>query len=80
MESVAREDNIPLADIVGAFSAYGKTHDTYLFVDPKLDCYHPNATGHGIVSDELARVMIGQGLLPVRPSGSAASVPAGGMQ
>jgi len=51
---VAKKRNIPLCDSAKFFVKYNKD---YLFVDPKLDCFHPNAKGHQLIADNLSDVI-----------------------
>lgn len=48
MRTVAFDNNIELCDCAMEFS---KQNEDYLFVDPKKDCFHPNAKGHKIIAD-----------------------------
>ena len=53
MDEVAAAQGVPLVDIVSAFARHT---EHYLYVDPKLDTYHPNAYGHAIMGDEIYAV------------------------
>ncbi|MCK5494005.1 MAG: hypothetical protein KAJ14_12915, partial [Candidatus Omnitrophica bacterium] len=57
---------VPLVDIVLAFENFikGKENKS-LFVNPEYDFVHPNAQGHGIISEEISDVLIKYSLLPV---------------
>lgn len=55
MATVADKNNLPLADIVSAFSKHDKED---LFVDPKHDPIHPNSDGHKIIAQEIYNTLI----------------------
>lgn len=54
MRQIAKKRNIPLCDSANFFVEYKKD---YLFVDPKLDCFHPNAKGHQLIAEKLYGVI-----------------------
>lgn len=54
MRKVSQEKQIPLCDSAKDFREYKKD---YLFVDPTLDCFHPNAKGHQIIANRLVEVV-----------------------
>ncbi|MDD5102248.1 MAG: hypothetical protein PHH62_04615 [Endomicrobiaceae bacterium] len=55
MRKVSQEKQIPLCDSAKDFIEYKKD---YLFVDPKLDCFHPNAKGHHIIANKLVDILM----------------------
>lgn len=60
MKQVARRYEVPLVDVVGAFSQV----DRYLFVDPEIDPIHPNAEGHTIIARLLLDTLVSERLVP----------------
>ncbi len=54
MDFLAKENNLPLVDIVALFN---KHKGDYLFVDKKLDTIHPNDLGHALIAKELSRYL-----------------------
>ena len=66
MNEVGNQKRVPLVDIVLAFENFikGKENKS-LFVNPEYDFVHPNAQGHGIISEEISDVLIKYSLLPV---------------
>jgi lysophospholipase L1-like esterase len=60
MKTVADKNNVPLVNIVSAFS---KNDREYLFIDPKYDPIHPNATGHKIIALEIYNTLIRDSLI-----------------
>lgn len=57
MAAFAAERGVPLVDVVEAFTR--RQGEGYLYVDPKLDTYHPNARGHGIIAETLTPAIVG---------------------
>ena len=55
MRNVALENHIDFCDCAEEFK---KHNDDYLFVDPKYDCFHPNAKGHNIIAKMLTKQII----------------------
>ncbi len=55
MRKVAAERQIPLCDSAKDFKEY---KGGYLFVNPKLDSFHPNAAGHDLIAKRLAEILI----------------------
>ncbi|MGE4385779.1 MAG: hypothetical protein AB7E39_07970 [Endomicrobiaceae bacterium] len=55
MRKVAAERQISLCDSAKDFKEY---KDGYLFVDPELDSFHPNAAGHELIAKRLAEILI----------------------
>ncbi len=55
MRKVSLERNIPLCDSEKDFNEY---KNGYLFVDPKKDCFHPNAEGHKLIAGRLSAVLL----------------------
>lgn len=56
MAQFAAEHGVPMVDIVEAFER--RQGEGYLYVDPKLDTYHPNARGHAIIAETLTPTMV----------------------
>ena len=50
MRKVSLDNNITFCDCAQEFKKY---NGDYLFVDPKYDCFHPNAKGHNIIAEML---------------------------
>ena len=50
MREVALNNNVVFCDCAQEFRKY---NGDYLFVDPKYDCFHPNAKGHNIIAEML---------------------------
>lgn len=55
MREVSLNNNIAFCDCAKEFKKY---NGDYLFVDPKYDCFHPNAKGHNIIAEMLTEKII----------------------
>ena len=55
MREVSLNNDIEFCDCAQEFKKYD---GDYLFVDPKYDCFHPNAKGHGIIAEMLTEKII----------------------
>lgn len=49
LDEIAALRDVRLVDVVTAFQNYQKHASGYLFLDPKQDTIHPNATGHAVI-------------------------------
>lgn len=63
MAQVAAKRAAPLVDVVAAFAAAGSER---LFLTDRGDPIHPNAAGHRLIGELLARTLFEQNLLPAR--------------
>ncbi|MFC1632362.1 tetratricopeptide repeat protein, partial [Candidatus Omnitrophota bacterium] len=61
MQALAKQNGLPLVDIVKAFS---QNNDQYLFISPDQDPIHPNVAGHKIIAEQLYASLIKNELLP----------------
>jgi len=55
MDLVGKETGRPVVDIPAAFR---KHKEKYLFISPKIDPIHPNATGHRIIGREIFKEVL----------------------
>ncbi len=63
MERVAKEEQVVMVDMVSAFNQYAKENNKSLFLDSQHDTIHPNPLGHTIISQEIYKALIGNGLI-----------------